>query len=161
MRYNIREMQSLYESGMTLQQVGYRYGITRERVRQLFAREGIARRATGRARTDPSKKVFTCLECRKTKTLKYVPQPNRKFCDRKCLVANWNKESLRHNLSKKEMTAYLSAKAKERYNTRPECKAGRLASKKKYQSTEKYKTWYEGHKQRLKEKRALLRQKSV
>jgi hypothetical protein len=37
-------MASLYESGLTLEQIGKRYGITRERVRQILVRDGVGTR---------------------------------------------------------------------------------------------------------------------
>jgi hypothetical protein len=44
----IRAMYALYESGLTMEEVGAVYGIGRERVRQLFVRLGLPRRSGGR-----------------------------------------------------------------------------------------------------------------
>jgi Sigma-70, region 4 len=38
-------MHSLYQTGATLEEVGERYGITRERVRQLFKKAGLETRS--------------------------------------------------------------------------------------------------------------------
>jgi DNA-directed RNA polymerase sigma subunit (sigma70/sigma32) len=39
---DIREMAKLYENGMTLQEIGDRYGISRQRVQQRFRAAGLA-----------------------------------------------------------------------------------------------------------------------
>ena len=41
-------MAALYQQGSTLQQIADQYGLSRERVRQILARLGVARRARGR-----------------------------------------------------------------------------------------------------------------
>jgi DNA-directed RNA polymerase sigma subunit (sigma70/sigma32) len=56
----VREMHSLYQQGATLEEVGELYGITRERVRQLFKEADLPTRsrqeASGRNRKKrPSK----------------------------------------------------------------------------------------------------------
>jgi DNA-directed RNA polymerase sigma subunit (sigma70/sigma32) len=41
----VQEMYALYQDGATLNKVGERYGVTRERVRQLFNKAGLATRS--------------------------------------------------------------------------------------------------------------------
>lgn len=43
------EMEALYRSGQTLEQVGQKYGVTRERVRQLISARGVTRLDGGKA----------------------------------------------------------------------------------------------------------------
>jgi DNA-directed RNA polymerase sigma subunit (sigma70/sigma32) len=47
----VREMYAYYQTGADLQQVGAKYGFSRERVRQLFNRLDLPRRRGGRPRS--------------------------------------------------------------------------------------------------------------
>jgi len=46
-----REMYALYANGATLEEVGVRFGLTRERVRQIFREAGISTRSTTETHT--------------------------------------------------------------------------------------------------------------
>jgi hypothetical protein len=62
----VQEMYALYQDGATLNKVGERYGVTRERVRQLFNKAGLAtrsrREASERNRT-PGPQSWRCTRC--------------------------------------------------------------------------------------------------
>jgi len=52
-----RAMAALYQSGMTLEEIGTQYGITRERVRQLISRVGIPRSNGGQSKKAEQKRA--------------------------------------------------------------------------------------------------------
>lgn len=151
------KMIAQYRAGMTLMKVGVLNGVTRERVRQVLVRHGIPSRHRG-ILSESYVTFMPCTECGEIveyRQFKSKGSPVKKFCNRIC----WVKNKTRYSLSKEEKTKILSKKAMERYHTRPESKASRMASKKKYESSEKYKFWYEKHKANLREATRLLREK--
>lgn len=76
-----KQIIDMRKQGMSLRQIGDRFGITRERVRQIINKNvGDSIRD---AYWDTHRKIFTCPAC---KTQKKVPVTwPKKFCSKKCL----------------------------------------------------------------------------
>lgn len=101
----INEMLHLYQEGLTQQQIGQRYGVSRQYVQQcLWKHPDYETEYHYR----PIKWYdFTCKQCGQ---IKKAREFNRKYCDRICLAKSWPKRT------KEELKAYNAKRCKEYYH---------------------------------------------
>ncbi len=62
---------------LTLEQIGERTGVSRERVRQILAEEGLPTKHQGERIGSKGRKIISCLNCGR-------PTPNNKYCSIPC-----------------------------------------------------------------------------
>lgn len=96
------KMLALYNSGKKLAEVGKVYGITRERVRQILAKEGYERHRI-------EKEIRACKVC--NKIILVYPSSKREFCSHKC---NGIGRRRRTDAKYSKMTTKSCAKCKKR-----------------------------------------------
>lgn len=140
-----REMFELKKQGLTLQEIGNRYGVSREYVRKLISSiDGYTElRQTGLGNR-VERCDFICEQCgEKSKRLPGSVK-NRKFCSMDCYVASKGKKRVYiSSMTEEERKKYHADRARKYYNSILKHKPGfkeRVAQyNKKAQQTEWYK----------------------
>lgn len=96
----IKKFLKLYRLGATLQEIGEKENLTRERVRQILSLSPIYKELR-KKRIESHYRVIKCFICSKLKTYR-LSKLNRKLCSKKCLGKYLNKQArLRHSKSHK------------------------------------------------------------
>lgn len=90
----------LYEGGLNMREIGDRYGICRERVRQVLKRLGVASRGPRGERKE--RVLVPCAVCGKV-TRRLPHEKHKRACGNVCggkLYRKWTPENLRSHLSR-------------------------------------------------------------